>query len=286
MRTTPEELAANVSTLVSLPEAYLRLNALLDEPNTTSADLGAVIAHDPGLATRLLRIVNSAFYGLASQIDELDRAVTIVGRNELRDLVLATVAVETFNKIDSDLVDMSTFWHHSVFCALIARSLGRRCQATYPERLFAAGLLHDVGQLVIYHERPELGREALARAEASDDGLHQAEQELLGFTHGEVGAALFAAWGLPETLQAVTRFHHQPLAGNTFLFETAIVHLANSAANTVEPGRNILECRPERHPGSWRLTGLTEEDLEATMPEVEVQFLDVIQILSPDQPLI
>lgn len=286
MRTTPEELAANVSTLVSLPEAYVRLNTLLDEPNTTSADLGAVIRHDPGLATRLLRMVNSAFYGFASRIDDLDRAVTIVGRNELRDLVLATVAVETFDRIASDLVDMSTFWHHSVFCALIARGLGRRSNLGDGESLFAAGLLHDVGQLVIYRELPELGAKALARAGESDDGLHRAERAVLGFTHGEVGAALFEAWGLPESLQAATRFHHEPLAGNAFLFETAIVHLANSAANTLEPGRNILACQPERHLGAWRLTGLTEEDLDAAIPEAEAQFLDVIRILSPNEPLI
>lgn len=286
MVTTPEELAANVSTLVSLPEAYVRLNALLNEPNTTSADLGEVISHDPGLATRLLRIVNSAFYGFASHIDDLDRAVTMVGRNELRNLVLATVAVDTFDKIASDLVDMSTFWHHSVFCALIARGLGRRSSSGDGERLFAAGLLHDVGQLVIYHELPELGAKALARAGASDDGLHRAERQVFGFTHGEVGAALFDAWGLPAGLHAVARYHHEPLAANEFQFEAALVHLANSAANTLEPGRNILDCRPEREPESWQLTGLTEEDLDAAVTEAEAQFLDVIRILSPDEPLI
>jgi HD-like signal output (HDOD) protein len=286
MNTTPEELAAEVSTLVSLHEVYIQLNALLDEPNTTAADLGEVIRHDPGLATRLLKIVNSAFYGFASRIDDLDRAVTIVGRNDLRDLLLATVAVETFNKIETELVDMSTFWHHSVFCALIARGLGKRCNTPRAERLFAAGMLHDVGQLVIYHELPELAREALAAAEASDDGLYRAERDVLGFTHGEVGAALFQAWGLPQSLQAVARWHHEPLAGIDYLFENAIVHLANSAANAVEPGRNILDCRPIRHPGSWRLTGLTEEALESAVSEAEVQFLEVIRIISPDAPLI
>ncbi len=286
MNTTPEELAAKVNTLVSLPEVYVQLNTLLDEPNTTAADLGEVICHEPGLATRLLRSVNSAFYGVASRIGDLDRAVTIVGRNDLRDLVLATVAVETFDKIASDLVDMSTFWHHSVFCALIARGLGKRCKAPHTQRLFAAGLLHDVGQLVIYHELPELAREALAVAADSDDGLYRAEQDVLGFTHGQVGAALIQAWGLPDSLQATARFHHEPLAGNAFLFETAIVHLANSAANAVEPGRNILECRPERHSGTWRLTGLTEADLEAAVPEAETQFLDIIRIISPDEPLV
>ena len=190
MSTTPEDLVDQVTTLVSLPEVYVRLSALLDDPDATSADLGEVIRHDPGLATRLLRIVNSAFYALPSRIDDLTGAVTIIGRNDLRDLALATVAVETFDKIACDLVDMSTFWHHSVFCALIARLLGKRCNSHHTERLFGAGLLHDVGQLVIYHELPELARQALAGAEASDDGLYRAEKQVLGFTHAEVAREL------------------------------------------------------------------------------------------------
>lgn len=286
MSTTPEDLVAGVTTLVSLPEAYVRLSALLDDPDAASSDLGEVIRHDPGLATRLLRLVNSAFYGFPSRIDDLTRAVTIIGRDELRDLVLATVAVETFDKIASDLVDMSTFWHHSVFCALIARLLGKRCNTPQTERLFGAGLLHDVGQLVIYHELPKLARQALAGAEPSDDGLYQAEKQVLGFTHGDVGAALFKAWGLPDSLQAATRFHHEPSAANDFEFEAAIVHLANSAANAVEPGRNILACRPERDPEAWRRTGLSEDALNEAVPEAEAQFLEVIRIISPHAPLI
>lgn len=286
MSATPEELAVNVTSLVSLPEVYLRLKELLDEPNTTTADLCAVIRHDPGLATRLLRIVNSAFYGFVSRIDDLDRAVTIIGRNELGDLVLATVAVETFDKIAIELVDMSCFWHHSVLCALVARALGKGCNAAHIERLFAAGLLHDVGQLVIYHQLPELAQQALAAAQGSDNGLYRAEQQLLGFTHGEVGAALFAAWGLPDTLQAAARFHHEPVRAEAFQFEAAIVHLANSATNSIEPGRNILECRSERDPEAWRLTGLSEERLEETIKEVEGELLEVIRLISPDAPLL
>jgi len=286
MSTTPEELAVNVTTLVSLPQVYVRLNALLDEPNTTTADLCAVIRHDPGLATRLLRIVNSAFFGFASRIDDLDRAVTMIGRNELGDLVLATVAVETFDKIATELVDMSSFWHHSVMCALIARSMGQCCNVAHTERLFAAGLLHDVGQLVIYHQLPELAQQVLAAAEGSDNGLYRAEQQLLGFTHADVGAALFAAWGLPDSLQTAARWHHEPMAAAAFQFEAAIVHLANSATNTVEPGRNILECRSERDPQAWQLTGLSEAVLEEVIAEVEGQLLEVIRIISPDAPLI
>ncbi len=189
-------------------------------------------------------------------------------------------------RITSDLVDMSTFWHHSVFCALIARLLGKRCNTPHTERLFGAGLLHDVGQLVIYHELPELARQALASAEPSDDGLYRAEKSVLGFTHGDVGAALFKAWGLPDSLQAAARFHHEPSAANDFAFEAAIVHLANSAANAIEPARNILACRPERDPEAWQLTGLSEEALNEVVPEAEVQFLEVIRIISPHAPLI
>ncbi len=286
MNTTATALANTTSNLVSLPEVYFRANELLADPHSSAADLGEVIRHDPGLAARLLKIVNSSFYGFPAKVDTLPRAVALLGRDELRDLVLATVAVETFNKIAPSQVDMSTFWHHGVYCGLAARLLARRSSMLHTEALFVAGLLHDVGQLLIYQQLPALASQALADAELSDDGLYQAERRELGFTHAEVGAELFKAWGLPAILETTTRYHHEPAEAQDFELEAAIVHLANSSINAVEPGRNILDCQPVRDAAAWARTGLSEQVLEEVLAETETQFLDVVKIISPDAPLI
>lgn len=286
MNTSPEKLVSGAITLLSLPEVYLRLEEALLAPHSSAKDLGKILRYDPAIATRLLKIVNSAFYGLPAKTDSLPRAITIVGTHQLRELVLSTVAVATFNRISTDLVDMSTFWHHSVYCGLIARLLARRCHVLHPERLFTAGLLHDVGQLIIYHEIPQLAREALRSAEASDNGLYHAEQQVLGFTHGEVSLELFKLWNLPDSLQESTAFHHEPEKAIFFPLETALVHLANSAANQIEPARNILECRSEIDKEAWLRTGFDEEILQDSVTEAHPQFLQVIDIISPDRPMI
>jgi len=283
---TAKELVAGVTDLLSFSAVYFRVNELLQDPRSSAQELGEVISHEPGLATRLLKIVNSAYYIFPRKIDTLSRAVTIVGIRELEALVLATVAVDAFNRISTDLVDMSTFWHHSVYCGLVARLLARHCGVLHTERLFVAGLLHDVGQLVIYHQIPKLARQALAAAEPSDDGLYRAEQDLLGFTHSDVATELFEIWGLPTAIKEAAAFHHEPGRAREFPLETALVHLANSAANTVEPGRNIVECHPTRDAQAWQLTGLSEYDLECAMADANEQFLDVVRIVSPDEFLL
>lgn len=283
---SPEELVQGVIKLVSLPDVYFRLEELMYSNKSTANDFADIINNDPALATRLLKMANSAFYGFPSRIDSLSRAITIVGTRELRDIVLATVAVESLNKIPNDLVDMSTFWHHSVYCGVTARLMAKRCHILHTERLFLAGLIHDVGQLVIYYQLPELARKVLEKADDTDSGLYAAERKILGFTHGEVGRELFKLWGIPESLQEIAECHHIPADAREFHLETAIVHLANSVVNTVEPGRNINECEQQIDSGALKLSNLGQDDFPEILAEADAQFMEVIKLISPDAPLV
>ena len=281
-----KQFAAEISTILSLPEVYLRLHELMDKPNSNAEELGSVIRHDPGLSVRLLKIVNSSFYGFPSKIDNLNRAITIIGIQELENLVLATTASATFNKIPSDLIDMSCFWHHSVYVGITAKLLAKSCELPHTDHMFAAGLLHDVGQLIIFHKAPREARMALQQAQPTDDGLYQAEKEVLGFSHGDVGAELFRVWKLPPIFAEVAAFHHEPRLAKNFILETAIVHLANSLANTLEPARNITECCSNCDPKAKEIIGLSEQALTNILDETEAQFSDVIKIISPNAPLL
>jgi putative nucleotidyltransferase with HDIG domain len=280
-----ETLIDSVRKLISLPEVYYRARELLEDPYSDSGEIGKVIECDTGLTARLLQIVNSALYGLPGRVDRVSHAVTLLGRQTLRDLVLATLAIRVFGRISTQLVDVSTFWHHSVYCGLIAKTLARYCHVLHAERLLVAGLLHDAGQLVLYHLRPEPAARALALAEPNDDGLYRAERAVFGYTHAMVGAELLRRWALPKSLQTSVAFHHEPERATDYVLETHIVYLANAIANRVEPGRTIEECDFASKSDAWQMVGLSEDQIEVVVADVDLQFLETLDLLMPGQPL-
>ncbi len=280
-----KRLVGSVKDFLSLPEVYYRIRDLLEDPDSDSLELSRVIECDTGLTARLLKMVNSAFYGLPGRIDRVSHALSLLGRQTVSDLILTTLAIRAFAKISTHLVDMSTFWHHSIYCGLIAKMLAKRCHVLHAERLFIAGVLHDVGQLVLYRSRPESAAQALALAEPNDEGLYRAEQQLFGYTHAAVAAELLKLWTLPTSLQASIAFHHEPERATDFVLETAIVHLANSIANSVEPGRHIEAPAFCTKPQAWQRVGLSEELIESVLADADLQFVETLDMLMPRQVL-
>jgi putative nucleotidyltransferase with HDIG domain len=280
------ETVEDMSAMLSLPEIELRLRHLLDRPRADDAELGKVLVYDPALSVRLLKIVNSPSYGFSGKIDSLSRGLKMIKTEALENLILTTDSADTFDKIPCELIDMSCFWHHSVCVGIAAEQLAKRCSLPLPERLFAAGLLHDTGQLIMYHTYPDKALEILEKALPTDNGLYLAEKEVLGFSHGDIGAELFRSWGLPEIFAEISACHHEPHLSENFTIETAIVHLANSLVNALEPSRNIAECKNQFDPGALKITGLSEEALALVLSDTEAELLTVIKTISPDAPLL
>ncbi|GAB4349618.1 MAG: HDOD domain-containing protein [Gammaproteobacteria bacterium] len=280
-----KDLVANVAQLVSLPEVCFRVNEMLNDPNVTSSQLGRVIRLDPALTARLLRIVNSALYGFQSRIDTVSQAVTIIGLKELRSLVMASSAYVVFNKIPTDLVDMDSFWHHSVYTGLVARNLAEECRVTARETIFLAGLMHDVGQLVIYSQLPEQAAEILRRSDGTASDLCAIEREVLGFDHTEVSSELLQLWDLPTNLWEPIRYHHAPREAKGHPLPTALLHIANAIANTVEPIRKSstvpASTPPQVDPLAWEISGLTEAVVDPVVRAVNLELLDVLEVICP-----
>ncbi|MDT8383515.1 MAG: HDOD domain-containing protein [Gammaproteobacteria bacterium] len=263
----------NVEHLVSLPAACVRLNELIDDPTSSADDISRVINQDVSLTARLLRVANSPLYGFSTQIDTVSRAVTVLGTQQVRDLSLATAAVKTFNGIPNNLVSMESFWEHSILCALCARHLAMECIKRQREAVFVAGLLHDIGQLVMYHLLPDLSRQVL---EACLDGPNElesqeAERDIIGFDHAEVGGELAHRWSLPTLIQECIAYHHNPEAAQQHRVETAVVHIANSIATLAELNTTELSNAPRIHAIAWELTGLDESIIEPTIASAQAQ---------------
>lgn len=278
------ELIRSTHSVVSLPEVYYRVQSLLEDPDHDLGTLARVIEADTGLTARLLRAVNSPLYGLSRRVDRISHAIALLGSQAIRDIVLATSVARIFSRLPARLVDISTFWHHSIYCALIAKQLAPRCRILHGERMAVAGILHDIGQLVLYRIQPVLAAEALARAEPADDGAYLAERQVFGYTHAEVGAELLKAWRLPESLQETLRNHHEPREDSGYALESAILHLANSIANREEPGRSLPACEPRIAPTAWAITGLTEEVIDPVLSEASAAFLETLDMLLPGKP--
>ena len=281
---TAKDLISAVSDVVSLPETVLRVNEMVDDPRSSAADIGEVIRHDPELTTRLLRIANSPFYGFPSRIDSVPLAITVIGTHELRDLILATSVIQAFSDFPNELVSMETFWRHSLRCAVIARSLAAHLHEANIERYFTAGLLHDIGYLIIYREIPELAHQALAHSNQNRNIAHIVEQEIIGFDHGAVGGELLRQWNLPSTLSEAVEFHHAPRFAKQHSKEAAIIHIANYLANTMlaRVGGDIEETEA-LEVSALKTAGLTPDILQAVLKQAEAQFNETLEIMVYDE---
>ncbi|MDH5435759.1 MAG: HDOD domain-containing protein [Gammaproteobacteria bacterium] len=293
-------IVKQTGALVSFPDVCLQVNEMVDDPACSASAIGEVLSRDSGLTARLLKIVNSPLYGFATRIDTVSRAISIIGLRELRILVTTASAVEAFSKISTRLIDMETFWQHSVYCAVIARVLAERCNVLHAERLFISGLLHDVGSLVIYQSLPEQAEHILSQlCEGQVKSQHLLEIENLGFDHAQLGAALLRNWHLPDSICDSIEFHHDPDAAERHELESAIVNLANAMIGLVDKEnmeqpvyfitgfrKNIQEASEHnlesiKNSKAWKLIGLASEDINSILEEAAEKFELALDAIYP-----
>jgi putative nucleotidyltransferase with HDIG domain len=281
-RPSLKQLIGSVSELVSPPEVHIRLTEVIESPISSSDSIAEIIMQDPNLSARVLKITNSAFYG-SRKIETVSRAITLIGTRDLYNIALAVNAVKVFDKIPSELVNVSVFWRHSLYTAIIARLLAKRCRILHPERLFVAGLLHDIGCLVLYSQFPDESRDALLIANGDEDILANQELELIGYDHASVGAELLRLWKLPETLCISIEAHHELSRAPQDSMEAAIVMIANALANRTEEG-----CFSETgsyaapvSPDAWARIGLDETVIDELAEQIDEQFTETAKILLP-----
>jgi HD-like signal output (HDOD) protein len=282
---TVEKLLRETPVVSSLPGAYTRLNDAVNDPRTSSRDVANVITEDTGLSARLLKIANSAFFGFPSKIDTISRAVTLVGTRQLRDLALATSIIKQFDGLSTGVVTMESFWRHSVACGVAARILATHRREPNVERFFIAGLMHDIGRLLMFSTIPELTMEALGEAKRGRELLYRTERNLLGFDHADVGGALLQQWKLPVHTVSAVACHHRPATDSGLHADTAIVHVADLIANAMRLGSSGERYVPTLDNDAWTRLGLSENILGALISELERQYQDAVTFILPDSML-
>lgn len=215
-------------SVISLPEIYQQVSIKIDQPHTTHHELAEIVKLDPGVSSKLLAIVNSAFYGFSGQIATIAHAISIVGLSDFRNLVLSSSLVQLFDDLKGSDFSLHEFWNHSLLCAILCKRFGglwlpRRQQ----EELFIAGLLHDVGKLMMLQTQAEHIPRLLPAWSEVDLA---AEQTLVGFDHTQAGAALIQSWELPPLLAQCAGQHHQLEDAASVKPAVVAVYLANAVA--------------------------------------------------------
>lgn len=273
-----EEIITGNVELASPPEIFLKISTSMDDPSKNAKDFASIINNDAGLAARLLRLVNSAFFSFSANITSISHAVSIIGTKELRNLVLATVVIERFSNLPNGLISMKEFWSLSVKSALFSRSIGQNHNKNPEmEDLFICGLLHGIGKIIIYSKIPELARSAILLSESSSIPEDQAQRETFGFDYAETGAALAKQWQLPEIIRSTLSYQLNPEDGQPYSTESGIVNIARRLSSIDLTDEALVEEEFGPKDSVWELIGLNKTILSIVIPEVEASFSETRQ---------
>lgn len=280
---TIEELVKDVKDLVPLPKAYLRIQELVNDPESSLNDVTKVIVNDTALTSRILRIANSAYMGLAAKVDTVGRAVSVLGLSQVHDLALAGAAVGSLTRIETAALDIGDFWRRSVYCAVVARIISKQRRLTSPERLFVSGLLHDTGHLLLAHRHPQRYTELRARSIATGRPMAALEQEELGFSYADLSAALLDSWQLPAAIVAPVLHHVRSFdeVPREHVAEVSIVHLSAVICRASMWRSQIDEPVPDFNPMALQLNAVDDENTETIMREADVSVIEAMTLLLP-----
>ena len=274
----PQALTDIVNEVTSLPALPQVVNHIINTVSDPESQVGAaseLIAREPAIAARLLRLVNSAHFALPQKINDIHRAIVVMGMNTLRSVLLSSSMIGTFRAGQPTGFNRAKFWKHAIACASIARELADR-KDTDVELAFSAGLLHDTGKLIIDYYLPADMEHILRKAERDKLAFHAVEIDVADVDHAQIGAELAAAWELDESLQAAIRSHH-----DASLARDETLYSCISFANYLCHMKGLLAgnfCPPKIDKFAWKILALTQSDLPALLNVVnrEVSLADAI----------
>jgi HD-like signal output (HDOD) protein len=258
---------AKIGDIATLPEITLKIINIVEDPKSTARDLHEVIKHDPALSTKVLKVVNSAFYGLPGQIASVDRAIVLLGLSAVKNIAIAASISRMFKgEMLSDEFSAKDLWLHSLAVAVTSKMIcNAQGRTAGGDEVFLGGLIHDIGILVERQAYPEKLTEVVTRATQGEANFLELETQIIGVDHQQFGMALTTKWKFPRHLRAVAGFHHVYEGLNAeHKSLVATVHAAD------------VICCQDRH--GFHLTADGEEFTEALLEDLQLTMEDIDEI--------
>lgn len=221
-----------VTQIATLPEVTTKIIQLVEDPRSTAKDLQDIIKHDIALSAKILKVVNSAFYGLPKQISSIDRAIILLGLSTVKNIAVATSMIKVFGGAGiSKRFTAKDLWQHSLACGVFCKVISQVRSVENSDEIFVAGLMHDLGLIVEKQVYPDELSNNVEKAFSEGADICEIERESLGADHQEYGLCLSTKWKFPTLFQLSTGYHHQPLKASKHYTEVAAtVHLADVLA--------------------------------------------------------
>jgi putative nucleotidyltransferase with HDIG domain len=274
---SPEQLAGSVQDLPSLPAVVMELLSNIEQDDIDISVLAKKVSYDQALTAKTLRLANSSSYGLQVKVATIQQAITFLGFQTTRNLITAAAVTGCFPNGSCHGFDNKAFWRHSIATAACARSLARRLRFNQ-DVAFTAGLLHDIGRLVLVTGHPQAYGEVLAWRSRHDAEWLDAERAVLGIDHVDAGVALAGHWNFSDTMRQAIAYHHAPeTPGAGFL--ATIVHVANAVVHALDLAGEEDELVPALSSVAWDAMGLNEEAYLDLFRETEQQLEEMSAIL-------
>ncbi|MEM9443756.1 MAG: HDOD domain-containing protein [Verrucomicrobiota bacterium] len=238
MKSKPKKIKQEVIELLgsyipSLPRVATELQRIISEEDFSYTKVEDLIMQDTALAAKILKIANSPVYGLSREVESISQAMMIMGMHEIKEIVMGTACVDAFKKFNMKHFDINKFCKHALACAVSARYLASNMGINPLEGYFVAGLIHDLGQIIMAKAFPEAYVKSLDLAVSKNLTTSNAEQEIFKFDHTIIAQAVLEHWKMPKALQAVARYHHNPGMADQFQQEVSIIHLSDAIVEAI-----------------------------------------------------
>ncbi|PWB71589.1 HD family phosphohydrolase [candidate division GN15 bacterium] len=271
------QVVSNIRNLPTPPVVFHQIQKVLNDPKVSAAQVAAILAEDPAMSVKVLKMTNSAFYGLSREIESVKQAVVIIGMEAIRNLVLSASVLDMFKGKTTDQEFQEKFWRHSLATAFCSRILARKLRSkgiVDPDAAFSAGLLHDIGKIVLCCFLPtEYEKYVQEREQDRSAASYQIEEKALGYTHAQIGSLLAVQWKLPTKLGESITFHHQPELPAVPEPICYMVHLANYIAKKTFYEGTDRDLIGAPNAGALGSVGATDDDVSAVSDLLREEYL-------------
>lgn len=251
-----------IKSLPTLPAVAQKVNKMAENDKTSANQLGSIISTDQAISGRVLRLVNSSFYGFPGRISSISNAILLLGFDVVKSLI---ISVSVFEMMEKGIIGL---WEHSLGCAIASRIIAKRIKGCDPEEISVAGLLHDIGKVVVSIQLSENYDDIKKLIREQKIIFYEAEKQVLDLTHEDIGGWLAESWNLPVGLQETISYHHQPLKAQKAKLQTAIVHVADFLTRSVGFGSGGDPWIPPLNHRAWERLGLSVQALQEIICEL------------------